>query len=45
LEKIAFSFPIAALILIVWGIWAHKRQLRFEKQLKALEEMAEQRTV
>lgn len=44
-EKIAFSFPIATLILVVWGIWAHKRQQRFEKQLKALEEMAEQRTV
>lgn len=44
-EKIVLSFPIATFIIIVWGIWAHKRQQRFEKQLKALEEMAEQRAV
>ena len=29
--------------MLVWYVWAHKRQKRFERQLKTLESMAQQR--
>jgi hypothetical protein len=28
---------------VIWYVWADKRQKRFEKQLKALEDMASHR--
>ena len=40
-ETIMIALPVASVIIIVWGVWAQRRQKRFEKQLAALQSMAD----
>ena len=45
-EKIVNMFVVMTSVsigMLVWYVWAHKRQKRFERQLKTLESMAQQR--
>lgn len=44
-KLVRMSLIIAGIsvIMIVWGVWAHKRQQRFERQLNTLQEMANHR--
>ena len=42
-QRIILSIGIAGIIIFVWCVWAHKRQQRFERQLNALQEMANHR--
>lgn len=42
-DKLIIALPIASIIVIVWGVWAHKRQQRFEAQLAVLQSMADKR--
>lgn len=38
--RIGYIFLVATVGIVAWSVWAHKRQKRFEKQLKALQIMA-----
>ncbi len=41
--KMAIVMTSMSVVMIVWYVWASKRQKRFERQLETLEKMAQQR--
>ncbi|AXT38594.1 hypothetical protein D1814_07870 [Alteromonas sp. BL110] len=41
--KMAIVMTSLSIGMLLWYVWAHKRQKRFERQLKTLEGMAQQR--
>jgi Flp pilus assembly protein TadB len=43
LVKMLYVMGGLSVVMVIWYVWADKRQKRFEKQLKALEDMASHR--
>lgn len=43
ITKMTIVMTSLSIGMLVWYVWAHKRQKRFERQLKTLESMAQQR--
>ena len=43
ITKMAIVMTSLSIGMLIWYVWAHKRQKRFERQLKTLESMAQQR--
>ena len=43
LMRMAIVMTSASIVMLVWYVWASKRQKRFERQLETLEKMAQQR--
>jgi Flp pilus assembly protein TadB len=41
--KMAIIMTSMSIVMLVWYVWASKRQKRFERQLETLEKMAQQR--
>ncbi len=41
--KMAIVMTSISIVMLVWYVWASKRQKRFERQLEALEKMVQQR--
>ncbi|MCZ8530281.1 hypothetical protein [Alteromonas sp. PRIM-21] len=41
--KMSIVMVLMTIGMLIWYVWAHKRQKRFERQLKTLESMAQQR--
>lgn len=41
--KMAIVMTSISIVMLVWYVWASKRQKRFERQLETLEKMAQQR--
>ena len=41
--KMAIVMTSMSVVMLVWYVWASKRQKRFERQLETLEKMAQQR--
>ena len=42
-QRIVFALAVSGTVIVIWCIWAHKRQQRFERQLQTLIEMEESR--
>lgn len=43
LARMAIVMTSVSIVMLVWYVWANKRQKRFERQLETLEKMAQQR--